>query len=215
MSVGAHGPRRPYRAGRRAKAAAETRAAILDAALRLFVENGYGSVTVGDIAQGVRHSRSTVYASTGGKSSILASLISGSDWRTRSSMRRSQPSACLRSPREAVAVATHGVRIDNERHFDLVRVLARRRGASTTAKETLTRANRSYREALGVVARRLEDLDALGQGMLVDRAADILWQVLGHHSWRVYVTDSGWSWNDTEKWLAEQVSAALLRDRVD
>ncbi|MFF8023340.1 hypothetical protein ACFZDJ_19940 [Streptomyces sp. NPDC007896] len=118
-------------------------------------------------------------------------------------------------PREAVAVATHGVRIDNERHFDLVRVLVTAAALDETAKETLTRAKRSYREALGVVARRLDDLDALGQGMLVDRAADILWLFLGHHSWRLYATNCGWSWNDTEKWVTEQVSAALLSDRAD
>ncbi|MFD9284761.1 TetR/AcrR family transcriptional regulator [Streptomyces mirabilis] len=214
MSVGAHGPRRPYRAGRRAKAAAETRAAILDAALRLFVENGYGSVTVGDIARESDTAVPTVYASTGGKSSILASLISEgiADPIVDETLAAVGMSS---DPREAVAVATHGVRIDNERHFDLVRVLVTAAALDETAKETLTRANRSYREALGVVARRLEDLDALGQGMFVDRAADILWFFLGHHSWRVYVTDSGWSWNDTEKWLAEQVSAALLSDRGD
>jgi hypothetical protein len=33
-------------------------------------------------------------------------------------------------------------------------------------------------------------------------------------SWRLYVADCGWSWDDTEQWLAEQVSAALLGDRI-
>lgn len=214
MSARAHGPRRPYRAGRRAKAAAETRATILDAALRLFVENGYGSVTVGDIARKSDTAVPTVYASTGGKSSILASLIS--EGIADPIVDQTLATVGMSSdPRKAVAVATHGVRIDNERHFDLVRVLVTAAALDEIAKETLTRANRSYREALGVVARRLEDLDALRQGMSVDRAADILWFFLGHHSWRLYVADSGWSWNDTEKWLAEQVSAALLSDRVD
>ncbi|MFF3466036.1 hypothetical protein [Streptomyces sp. NPDC002619] len=38
--------------------------------------------------------------------------------------------------------------------------------------------------------------------------------LLGHQSWRLYVADCGWSWNETEEWPAGQVSAALLGDRT-
>ncbi|MFD2468892.1 helix-turn-helix domain-containing protein [Amycolatopsis silviterrae] len=51
MSSRPRGERRPYRADRRANAAAETRTAILDAARRLFVEHGCATVTVADIAR--------------------------------------------------------------------------------------------------------------------------------------------------------------------
>ncbi|MFF3871682.1 hypothetical protein [Streptomyces sp. NPDC001978] len=50
--------------------------------------------------------------------------------------------------------------------------------------------------------------------MTCDRATDVLWFFLGHQSWRVYVADCGWSWNETEEWPAGQVSAALLGDRT-
>ncbi|MGC5038680.1 helix-turn-helix domain-containing protein [Streptomyces sp. DT190] len=51
MSARTGGARRPYRNDRRAEAAAATRAAILDTALRLFVRHGYAEVTIGDIAR--------------------------------------------------------------------------------------------------------------------------------------------------------------------
>ncbi|MFI6937138.1 hypothetical protein [Streptomyces sp. NPDC050287] len=65
------------------------------------------------------------------------------------------------------------------------------------------------------MAGRLEDLGALREGLTRGRATDILWFFLGHQSWRLYVADCGWSWNHTEKWLAERVSTALLDDRND
>lgn len=205
--------RRPYRAGRRARAAAETRAAILDAALRLFVQHGYGKVTVSDIAQEAETAVPTVYASTGGKSSILSHLISEgmSDSVADETL---AAAGATRDPREAVAVTTHGVRVDNERHFGLLRVLVTAAALEATAAETLTCADRVYREALAEVAARLEDLEVLKEGLTRDRAADILWFYLGHQSWRVYVADCGWSWDETEEWLAEQVSAAVLSDRT-
>lgn len=45
--------------------------------------------------------------------------------------------------REAVTVAVHGVRIDNERHVDLLQVLITTAALDETAKETLTRADRA------------------------------------------------------------------------
>jgi hypothetical protein len=119
-----------------------------------------------------------------------------------------------RDPREVVAVTTRGVRVDNERHFPLLRVLVTAAALEATAVETLTRADRVYREALAKVAARLKDLEVLKEGLTIDRATDILWFYLGHQSWRVYVTDCGWSWNETEEWLAGQVSTAVLSDRT-
>lgn len=201
--------RRPYRAGRRAEAAAETRVAILNAAQRLFLEHGYGKVTVSAIAQEAGTAVPTVYASTGGKASVLAALIADGIAdpiveQTLTAVRAS------RVPREAVTVATHGVRLDNERHFALLQVLSTAAAVDETAAQALSRTHRAYREALGVVAAQLTALDALRHGLTRDRATDILWFYLGLQSWRIYVHDCGWSWNDTEDWLAKQVSAALL-----
>ncbi|MBB1154469.1 TetR/AcrR family transcriptional regulator [Amycolatopsis dendrobii] len=202
--------RRPYRADRRAKAAEETRTAILDAARRLFVEHGYAKVTVADIAREAETAIPTVYASTGGKSSILRRLIgkglgdSVVD-QTLAAVRAS------RDPLQVVAVTVHGVRVDNEGHFGLLRVLVTSAAVDEAARQTLVQTDRLYREALSEVAGRLRDLRALREGLTQDRATDVLWFFLGHQSWRLYVADCGWTWDETQEWLAAQVSAALLR----
>jgi AcrR family transcriptional regulator len=50
MSAETPRTRRPYRPLRRAQSASQTRAAILAAAMRLFLRRGYDNVTVADIA---------------------------------------------------------------------------------------------------------------------------------------------------------------------
>lgn len=97
MSAHTGGGRRPYRNDRRAEAAAGTRAAILEAALRLFVAHGYAKVTIGDIARKAGTAVPTVYASTGGKSAILTVLINRG-WTTRSSNGRWKPSVPRPTP---------------------------------------------------------------------------------------------------------------------
>ncbi|MFF3564992.1 TetR/AcrR family transcriptional regulator [Streptomyces sp. NPDC002574] len=207
------GQRRAYRAPRRAQGAADTRASVLDAALRLFVDQGYGKVTVADIAREAGTAVPTVYASTGGKAAILACLITGGIGdpvveRTLTAV------AASSDPREVVSLLTHGVRLDNERHFALVQVLVTAAALEDTARDTLSRADRAYREALHTVAGRLDRLDALRPGMTRDRATDVLWFFLGHQSWRLFVADRGWSWDDTEEWLSGQLSYAVLADRA-
>src|SRR5437773_10436521 len=97
---------RPYQSPRRARAAAETRAAILAAAMRLFLSRGYGGVTVADIAREAAVAVPTVYASAGGKSAILAALID-------EQMRDPAGGAALvavrecRDPQDAVRVTVH------------------------------------------------------------------------------------------------------------
>lgn len=211
MNTQPTGQRRPYRAPRRAQAAADTRASVLESALRLFVDRGYGKVTVADIAREAGTAVPTVYASTGGKSSILAHLISEGIGDPIVERTLATVNACS-DPREVVAAVTHGVRLDNERHFALVQVLVTAAALEDTAGETLTRADRAYREALHVVAERLDHLGALRPGLAGDRATDVLWFFLGHRSWRLYVADRGWSWDDTEEWLTGQLSFAVLSE---
>ncbi|WP_121709869.1 TetR/AcrR family transcriptional regulator [Streptomyces sp. E5N91] len=213
--MGSHSesPRRPYRSGRRAETAAETRASVLDAALSLFVEHGYGNITIGDIARESGVAVPTVYASTGGKSAILATLIQrGVDdpvvERTQSALRAAT------DPREAVRIVAHGVRLDNEQHLDIARVIITASEVDQEAAVTLGYIVQAYREALSLLAQRLAELGGLRPDVDQRRATDMLWFLLGFHSWRLFVIDRGWTWGDTERWLADQVAAALLAEHT-
>jgi AcrR family transcriptional regulator len=203
--------RRPYRNDRRAEAAAGTRAAILDAALGLFVEHGYAKVTISDIARRAGTAVPTVYASTGGKAAILTVLMNrGVDdpvvERTLDEVRSAVDA------RAAIEAMAHGVRLDNERHLDIVQVMFTAAAVERGVEEELHQVAAAYRQALGVLAVRLAELGALRPGLSHERATDMLWFLFGLPSWRLFVAERDWTWDETERWLAEQAAAALLAE---
>ncbi len=200
---------RPYRSARRAEAAEDTRARILDAAMRLFVGKGYGKVTVNDIAREAAVAVPTVYASAGGKTAILATII---DEAVRDPIVDATLAAVRRAgdAREAIGVLAHGVRLDNERYHDIIRVNRTAAAVDENAMEILVRSDRIYRQALADVLPRLRELAPLRADLTDQRAADLLWFYLGHQSWLTFVAELGWTWDEAEKWLRERVETALL-----
>jgi AcrR family transcriptional regulator len=200
---------RPYRSPRRAKSATATREAILAAATKLFRERSYGKVTVSDIAEAASTAVPTVYASTGGKSAILATLVDQARCDPIVDTTLVAVQGC-RDPEDVVRTTAHGTRVHNERYNDMIQVMFDAATIDDTATSTLVESNRHYRQALGHTADRLATLKALRFGLGTSRAIDILWFYLGHQAWQLCVADRGWTWNEAEEWLATQASTALL-----
>jgi len=199
--------RRSYSPVRRARTASQTREGILAAAMRLFLERGYGGVTVGDIAREAVTAVPTVYASTGGKAAILATLIA--DAQADPVVEATLAAVRARTdPRDVIRAAVRGVRTDNERYHDIIRVMVTAASVDESVAATLVASDRDYRGALGEVAARLGEVHPLTVSLA--RATDILWFFLGHQAWYVCVAEQGWSWDDAEEWLCTQVMAALL-----
>jgi AcrR family transcriptional regulator len=199
--------RRAHRPVRRARAASQTRAAILAAAMRLFLERGYGGATVSDIAREAGTAIPTVYASAGGKAAILATLIADAQGDpivedTLAAVRERT------DPGEVIRAAVRGVRTDNERYHDIVRVMVTAASVDESVAASLVASDREYRTALGEVAVRLGEVHPLTVSLA--RATDILWFYLGHQAWHICVAEQGWSWDEAEAWLAAQVVAALV-----
>lgn len=65
---------RPYRLGKRAEAAEETRRRILDAARELLEESGYHPVSVEEVAERAGTSRPTVYRHFGSKGALAEAV---------------------------------------------------------------------------------------------------------------------------------------------
>lgn len=201
--------RRAYRAGRRAQGASQTRADILAAAMRLFLARGYGSVTVAEIAKEAATAVPTVYASAGGKAAVLATLIA--EARDMSTVEATM--AAVRDctdPREVVHTTARGVRADNERFHDILRVMVTAAAVDEAAAATLVATNQDYRKQLGRFAALLDKLRALAVSQ--ERATDVLWFYFGHQAWHLCVAEHGWSWDETEQWLGTQVISALLSE---
>ena len=75
MSSGQPQARRTYRSTRRREQAAETQAAILEAATRLFGERGWAATGMRDVARQAGVSVETVYTGFGSKSDLLMAAI--------------------------------------------------------------------------------------------------------------------------------------------
>ena len=202
-------PTRHYRSERRSAAAAATRRAILDAALRLFVERGYGRVTVQDIADEASIAVPTVYASTGGKAAVLGAIISNATHDPIVDETLAAIDECD-TALEVLRVTTHGVRTDNERHRDVIAVMRDAAASDQTAAAILAESDAFYREALARTADRIQEIGALKPGVTRERAIDVLWFFLGHHAWVLLVSDQRWTWEEAERWLGAQLRAALL-----
>jgi AcrR family transcriptional regulator len=176
--------------------------------MRLFLQSGYGKVTVSDIAREATVAMPTVYASTGGKSAILATLID-------EAMRDPVVDATLAAVRqcntaeEAIRTLAHGVRVDNERYHNMIEVMKTAAATDDSATSILERSDRIYRKALGQAAARLRELDGVQPGLSNQQAVDILWFYLGHDAWHILTSERRWSWDTAEQWLADQATTAL------
>jgi AcrR family transcriptional regulator len=202
-------PGRTYQSARRTQAAADTRAAILDAALRLFCEHGYGKVTVQDIAREASTAVPTVYASTGGKVAILGTLIEEAMGDPIAAETLSAVDECADAS-EAIRVLVHGVRVDNERYHHIIQVMKDAATLDDTAAGVLARSDEMYRQYLEQAVDHVRKAGTLRPGLTPERAADIAWYYLGHQSWSLLAVSRRWPWDDAEQWVAEQLTVALL-----
>ena len=204
--------RASYNSPRRQQAAAAPREAIIEAALELFACQGYARTTVAQIAEAARVAANTVYTSVGGKPQLLAAITESGTGdpdvaETLTAVARTS------DPAEVIRLTAAGTRQVNERRAKAVAVLLDSAQADPAAAEMLQVTVRYYRETLGTLAGRLEDLGAV-QSPDMSRAADIFWYLFGWTSWRTLITDLGWSWDDAEQWLAQRGIDALLRQRT-
>jgi AcrR family transcriptional regulator len=207
---------RRYRSPVRDEQARQTRSAILDAARRLFSEQGYAGTTVAAIAAEAGVAIDTVYAAVGSKPVLfrllLETAISGTDdavpAEDRNYVRRIQAEPRARAKLEIYAAA---VRAISERMGPLHLVL---RDAAAQAPELAgirddiaTRRARNMRLLAG-------DLIATGDlrpDLTVDEIADVIWTMNSAEFHHLLVHERGWSPAAFEHWLADCWCRLFLR----
>ena len=200
---------RPYRSPLRASAAAATRAAVLDAALRLFEERSYAGAAVADIAAAAGVAVNTVYASVGGKPQLLVALITdvAGDPAVAATMTAVGEAT---TGGDVVRRLAGGTRAVFERHAWVLGALYDNAGADPAITAAQQEAEAGYRGRVAVAAQRLVDVGATAQAP--QECADVLWFLFGVRAWRD-LRSLGWSWDRAEDWLVDQAAAALLSDR--
>jgi AcrR family transcriptional regulator len=207
------GPRPKQGLSRREEYAQVTRQAIVDAARRWFSEKGYFSTKVEEIAALARVAPATVYAVSGGKQGLLNTLMDV--WTTAPIVAATVGSIEeMKDPEAIVQLVAASCRQMREEFGDIVRVLLATAPHDQAVSQSLATATARYRQALVSIARHLSDLGALREGMDVTQAVGVLWFYFGYAGLFALHDDNGWSYERAERWLCEEASRALLRDRT-
>lgn len=212
-------PKRRYDAPRRREQAAETRAKIVEAAARVFLERGYAGATIPRIAAESGVAVETVYRSAGGKAGLLAAAVqaalAGGVQRAevpveqRPGIRRVIEETDPRRRLQAYAATQPGVW---GRVGPLLRVL----DVAATTDEALVALREQHAaqrlDGLRRFAALLAERGELRRGLGADRAADILWTVCAQATYDSLVTARGWTAEEYRDWLADTLAHSLLAD---
>lgn len=198
---------------RRAEYAEATRAGIVDAARRLFAQQGYFATTVNEIAEAARVAPTTVYAVAGGKVGLIRTLVDIWSQAPIISQTRARQ-AKLTDPDEILRQSAASVRFMREEYGDIMRVVLATAPQDKTVDEGLQLATKRYRGALTRLATRLRETGGLHPDMTVHEATDTLWFYFGYTGFFTLVDDNGWSYERAERWLVSQARMALRQGNV-
>jgi AcrR family transcriptional regulator len=210
-----HASRRAYNSPRRQQQAAATRRTILEAAERLFLQDGYPATTMEAIAAEAGVSLKTAYLPFSTKSGLLRAL-----WDLR-----------LKSDDADAPVVQHEWFREVLEEPDPVRKLQLNARNSAAAKTRIGGLFRVIRGAAEIDADcgalwRLIQSDfyanqqmivesihrggGLRRGLSVATGTDILWTLNHPDTWMLLAGQRGWSPHAYETWLAQASCAQLL-----
>jgi AcrR family transcriptional regulator len=201
--------KRAYHSETRSAQAADTRKKILDAALQLFQSAGFDRTTISQLAETAGVSSPTVYSLFKSKRGVLLALID-----------EAMPSHEFQELVEQAMNET-----DAHRFMRITAKIARQmydaersllnllRSASVVSPELKQlereREERRYARQQDAI-ERLSSAGQLARNLPLSDARDILWTFSGRDLYRLLVIERGWSSEKYEKWLADQLSFALL-----
>ena len=198
------------RPNRRQKQAAATRQDILIAARKLFAANGYAATSMAAIAEEAETAVQTLYASVGPKHAIILALVDAmeEDAGVEEFLGRF---ARTNEPRELIALIVGLSRQFMERSGDVFAAMAAAAPTEPDVAAAWQKARHNHAFGGRHIAERLAGLDALDPGLTVERASDILSVLNWGLTWQQFIRDHGWSIDDCEAWLTENLCRLLLK----
>ena len=205
--------RRRYDSSGRQEQARRGRAAVLDAAERLFLNQGYAGTTIGAIAREAGVSVETVYKAFGGKAGVVRAVYErGLTGRgpvpayQRSDQMRTQetdPRAIMREWGLLTAEVASVV--------SPIRLLIRSAALIDPEMAALLKANDEERlQRMRHHARFLMERGYLREGVTLSEATDILWTCSSVELYELLVLQRGWSLPRFAQFVAEFMITSLL-----
>jgi AcrR family transcriptional regulator len=209
--------KRRYDSPRRREQAQMTRQAILQAAERLFVEQGYAITTMAQVASAADVSLKTVYLVFDTKAGVLRALwhlqlrgdegdapVAERTW-YQEVLDEADPAIKLRlNARNARAV--------KERAGALLGVIRNAAVVDPDIGELWQRISTEFHYNQRAIVLSLEAQSALRAGLDVARGADILWALNHPDLWHLLVGERGWTPEAWERWFYEASCRELLID---
>ena len=195
-----------------------TRAAILDAAGRLFPELGWTKTTIATIADEARVSRETIYATFGNKREILRRLIEravrGEDPDTPL-LQQAAPQAVVRNadPRQLISSFSADIARRLARVAPLVAVVGEASAEDDEAGTLYRKIHQGRRNNLAAVAKALAERGALRRGLTVDDATTLIWRMASPELFLLMTQMERLSVEGYGKALAAELERLLLPDK--
>lgn len=210
--------RRAYDGSNRARQANETRRRIVDSAARLFVRDGYAATSISAIARDAGVAVPTVYANLRSKANIMRAVVEltvrGDDeavpLASRAAWREIEQEEEARARLVLFARLHTGI---CEREAPVFAQLQAAAGGDAEATELLVEHDGLRYQTQSRLSRSLHRRKQLRRGLTAPRAADVIWTLASERTYLALVRDRGWRPEEYERWLAEQLTAALLPHR--
>ncbi|GHJ35277.1 TetR/AcrR family transcriptional regulator [Streptomyces sp. TS71-3] len=212
---GKPGSRAPYRSNIRARQAANTRRAVLEAAAELFTTRGYAATSVDAIAEAARVSRSTVFTAAGGKPWLLKTAydeaIVGDD-RPESLAERPASRAMQSLTDGAGIVAAYAAILAGAvaRVSALYHVVRMASDADPDVAALWQDIQRQRRAGAEQIVALLVAAGALPEHLDADRAADVITVYNDPGIYHHLVGTRGWTHEAFQEWLARALARELL-----
>jgi AcrR family transcriptional regulator len=206
------GPRR-YDSSRRQARAQESRTAVLRAALDRFLEQGYSSTTIAEVAGDADVSVETVYKTFGNKAGLLKAVfdvaVAGDD-EPVPMVERDDIRRVIAEPDPARKLALYFDHfVDTMPRTAPVQLLVRDAAATNDDADAVWQQLR--REQLEAMTQFARDLDATGQLRVpATTARDLLWTYHSLELYELLVLERGWSRKRYRAFLVDALVAALL-----
>jgi AcrR family transcriptional regulator len=199
---------------RRAKAAA-TRLAVIDAASRVFVREGYAGASIQAIADAAGVSRATVFNAVGGKAALLKAAYDvatvGDDEPVPLPQRAEAVAARLEpDPRRSIAIYAGMIAGIGER---LARIYEVFRAAAASDPEIAAVWKEIQAERLKGAHGYVGLLRAKGplrEGLDKDLAGDVVWALIDASLYHRLAVERGWTTAQFQEWLRATLESQLL-----
>lgn len=191
------------------------RAAVVDAARRLFIERGYGAATIEAISKAADVPPATVYRLFSSKAGILKALVDASivgDDEDVPMAARPQVRSLLDEPdvRELVAGFVMVAAQVNRRVAPIYGVLVSAAGSDRDAAAVLEQLNRQRQDGQRLIARSVAAASELRPELRERDAADIIHALMSPEVYRLLVIDRRWPTDRYVRWLTRTVTDQLL-----